>query len=310
MKENHGGLFRKVAFASLLEPLVKLKQENQQRSLRLEQIDSKLTELKQLRESFAKLGDSFDALNVKKAYVYEEDADYDELDNELETKIDEDENAAEEISDDDNRLLRQQSLSQVHLNSSNDTESMSSSTTKQPRKHLPKMSIDYSVVKPLDKLSPTNKSMSKADMWSIKNLRKNKIKQQPNSNPSTLPKKVEKDKVKNRSSSSINQLAENNLDKNADTISMTSSHFLSVIQSTAQFIGIENKDNSCSVSNTSSLLQIEFQETQVTRSSLKNKIFKIGANITQSQSKQPKRVDGLNGSKSSREEGFIFFDKL
>jgi len=40
VKENHGGTFRKIAFAALLEPLVKLKQENQQRLLRLGQIDT------------------------------------------------------------------------------------------------------------------------------------------------------------------------------------------------------------------------------------------------------------------------------
>ena len=59
IKENHGGIFRKVAFSSMLEPLIKLKAESQRRNLRLKQADEKLMELDRLRDHLAYISETF-----------------------------------------------------------------------------------------------------------------------------------------------------------------------------------------------------------------------------------------------------------
>lgn len=48
IKENHGGVFRKVLFSNMLEPLIKLKHENQERDIKLKVIDEQLEELELL----------------------------------------------------------------------------------------------------------------------------------------------------------------------------------------------------------------------------------------------------------------------
>ena len=47
IKENHGGIFRKIAFSSMLEPYIKIKQENHLKTMRIKKIDSKLNEIKE-----------------------------------------------------------------------------------------------------------------------------------------------------------------------------------------------------------------------------------------------------------------------
>ncbi len=47
IKENHGGIFRKIAFSSMLEPFIKIKQENHVKNLKLKKIDMKIIEIKE-----------------------------------------------------------------------------------------------------------------------------------------------------------------------------------------------------------------------------------------------------------------------
>ncbi len=54
IKENHGGIFRKVVFSNMLEPLIKLKHENQERDSKLRVINEKLTELETIRRILIK----------------------------------------------------------------------------------------------------------------------------------------------------------------------------------------------------------------------------------------------------------------
>ena len=49
IKENHGGIFRKVAFANMLEPLIKLKNKQNEKQAKLVKLDEKLAELEHLR---------------------------------------------------------------------------------------------------------------------------------------------------------------------------------------------------------------------------------------------------------------------
>jgi len=49
IKEHHGGIFRKVLFSNMLEPLIKLKQDNQEREARLKAVGEKLSELEAMR---------------------------------------------------------------------------------------------------------------------------------------------------------------------------------------------------------------------------------------------------------------------
>jgi predicted RNase H-like nuclease len=63
MKENHGGIFRKVAFSCMLEPLIKLKHEETQRKLKLDKISKNLIELEKLKENFQRL--KLEALQLK-----------------------------------------------------------------------------------------------------------------------------------------------------------------------------------------------------------------------------------------------------
>lgn len=218
------------------------------------------------------------------------------------------EDCGEEDSDDDqNTSLRQQSLSQVHLN---DTESPTSS---QNRKY--KLSIDYTsamAIKPLDKASPSMKSFNnKSDVWSLKKFSKSRLKtKETHSTPSTLPKNQEKNKSKNRSSTSINQ-TDLILEKQTETVSMSSANFLAVIAS-----NIKDGDNSCSASNASSLLQIEFTESGA-RSSLKHKFHKRNSKSSSGLKETPTKSsmrtnevknfeNSLSSSKSgSKDEGKI-----
>jgi hypothetical protein len=50
IKENHGGVFRKVLFSNMLEPLMKLKAKEQLKRQRLRQIDVYIEEVRQLKE--------------------------------------------------------------------------------------------------------------------------------------------------------------------------------------------------------------------------------------------------------------------
>lgn len=52
IKENHGNVFRKVAFSSMIESYIKLNQEIQVKNLKLKEIDDKLSELDKLKISF------------------------------------------------------------------------------------------------------------------------------------------------------------------------------------------------------------------------------------------------------------------
>lgn len=45
MKENHGGIFRKLAFSSMIEPYIKLNQDVSVRELKLKELDLRLAEL-------------------------------------------------------------------------------------------------------------------------------------------------------------------------------------------------------------------------------------------------------------------------
>lgn len=45
VKENHGGIFRKLAFSCMLEPLIKLNQDLSAQELKLKELDVRLNEL-------------------------------------------------------------------------------------------------------------------------------------------------------------------------------------------------------------------------------------------------------------------------
>jgi len=303
VKENHGGTFRKIAFAALLEPLVKLKQENQQRLLRLGQIDQKLVELKQLRESFVKINESSDSNTGKKGKSVDlEEDNSEDLVNNIENNDQQDEEENSDNDDAKSTSTNQKSLSQLQINLNNDTTSITGSKQK--------MSIDFSNMnaetKESDNLSPSEKNFP---VKRIADLKKAKKKPQStiNYSPTAFKKKSEKDKINNRSSNSINEA-------NVDTISLSSSHFLSVIQSTFNLDPNNNNNKesqSGSVSNASSLLQIETNEggTSLKRrllqkrtsnlNSLKETLSKVNKN--QQASKQ--RGASMSSSKSSIKEG-------
>lgn len=311
VKENHGGTFRKIAFAALLEPLVKLKQENQQRLLRLGQIDQKLVELKQLRESFVKINESSDSNIGKKGKSVDlEEDNSEDLVNNIENNDQQDEEENSDNDDAKSTSTNQKSLSQLQINLNNDTTSYTGSKQK--------MSIDFSNMnaetKESDNLSPSEKNFP---VKRIADLKKAKKKPQStiNYSPTTFKKKSEKDKINNRSSNSINEA-------NVDTISLSSSHFLSVIQSTFNLDPNNNNNKesqSGSVSNASSLLQIETNEggTSLKRrllqkhtsnlNSLKETLSKVNKNHQASK----QRGISVSSSKSSIKEGnnlsFCFF---
>lgn len=58
IKENHGGLFRRVAFSSMLEPYMKLNQEVNLKNMKLKEIDQRLAELDMLKTLLYNLRDS------------------------------------------------------------------------------------------------------------------------------------------------------------------------------------------------------------------------------------------------------------
>ncbi len=266
-------MFRKLSFSCLLDPLVKLRQVNQERSIRLQQIDEKLTELKQLRESFAKLSESYSA-NSRPAKFFANDQENQENDSVEESGSNvlrhEDEEADEDEindecteynddagSDEDSKTpsIKQHSMSQLQLNEKIDTESPKT------KRFFPKMSIDYNGInfpsKYIEKLSPSMKTEAWPNIKKISDLKKLGKKVKKVKNSSTINTKLSSQK--NTSTTSIHQIGVDT-EKQADTISMTSSHFLSVIHAkfTSAGTASENKDT-CSMSNTSSVLQIEFQ---------------------------------------------------
>jgi hypothetical protein len=49
IKENHGGIFRKLAFSTMLESYIKLNQELTKKALKLKEIDERINELDKLR---------------------------------------------------------------------------------------------------------------------------------------------------------------------------------------------------------------------------------------------------------------------
>jgi hypothetical protein len=49
VKENHGGIFRKLAFSSMLEPFIKFNQDVSTRELKLKELDVRLSELDRCR---------------------------------------------------------------------------------------------------------------------------------------------------------------------------------------------------------------------------------------------------------------------
>ena len=283
-------MFRKVSFSSLLEPLVKLRQENQQRSIRLQQIDEKLTENKNLRDSFAKFANESCSSAKKPIKFYANDQenqdndsvdestvshvlrhDDDDVDETTEDFFNEEYNEDDDaVSDEDEKAssIKQHSMSQLHL----DNEKIQGAESpKVPKKFMPKLSIDYNTIssagKYFEKMSPSMNLKSEA--WSnikkISDLKKlgKKVKQIKNSTKAFSQK--------NTSTTSINKTVVET-EKQADSISMTSSHFLSVIQAkfnsatssaaaaaaNATATGPENRET-YSVSNASSVLQIEFQ---------------------------------------------------
>ena len=64
IKENHGNIFRKVAFSNMLEPYIKLNQNKNLRALKLKEIDQKLSEIK----SYQKLLESTTKYDWKRSY--------------------------------------------------------------------------------------------------------------------------------------------------------------------------------------------------------------------------------------------------
>ena len=58
IKENHGSVFRRIAFSSMLEPFIKLSQEMNIKNLKLKEIDHKLNELDMLKQLLSNLRDS------------------------------------------------------------------------------------------------------------------------------------------------------------------------------------------------------------------------------------------------------------
>jgi hypothetical protein len=57
IKENHGGIFRKLAFSSMLESYIKLNQEVNTKNLKLRELDHRLAELEKYRSIMATLKD-------------------------------------------------------------------------------------------------------------------------------------------------------------------------------------------------------------------------------------------------------------
>ncbi len=58
IKENHGGVFRRVAFSSMLEPFMKLNQELNLKNMKLKEINQKLSELDMLKSLLNNLRDN------------------------------------------------------------------------------------------------------------------------------------------------------------------------------------------------------------------------------------------------------------
>ncbi len=58
IKENHGGVFKRVAFSSMLEPFIKLNQEINLKNMKLKEIDQRLNELDMFKTLLNNLRDS------------------------------------------------------------------------------------------------------------------------------------------------------------------------------------------------------------------------------------------------------------
>lgn len=55
IKENHGGIFRKLAFSAMLESYIKLNQDINKKSQKLKEIDERLNELNKLKVHMSNL---------------------------------------------------------------------------------------------------------------------------------------------------------------------------------------------------------------------------------------------------------------
>jgi cell shape-determining protein MreC len=69
IKENHGGVFRRVAFSSMLEPFIKLNQEVGVKKAKLREIEQRINELDMFKTLLNNLRDSL-SINTGKSGLY------------------------------------------------------------------------------------------------------------------------------------------------------------------------------------------------------------------------------------------------